>query len=86
MGRKNINMGDSRLSHLRFADDMVSITNDISELNEMKNYSKTRVTSSDDTNIYIGNNHIEHADECVYLSYIIQIGKANRHADITRKH
>lgn len=96
---KGINVDGFRLNHLRFADDIVLISNNATELQEMlnelnlaainiglnMNYSKTKIMSSEDINIYIQDNNIECVNEYIYLGHTIKLGKENQHAEINRR-
>lgn len=84
--QKGINNNGSRLSHLRFADDIVLISSDIDELEvmlqELKeafqkvdlkiNLQKTKIMSPDNIQIVIDNHTLERVDEYIYLGHNIK--------------
>jgi hypothetical protein len=97
---KGIKIDGIYLNHLRFADDIVIISEDLKELNDMikqlhdaslkvgleMNISKTKILSpSNSNNLTINNKAIETVDEYVYLGHKIKLGKENQIAEIPRR-
>jgi len=97
--QKGININGNRLSHLRFADDIVLISSDADEfevmLQELKeasqkvglkmNLQKTKIMSPDNIQVVIDNHTLERVDEYIYLGHNIKKGKDNQSAEITRR-
>lgn len=93
------NIDGKRLSHLRFADDIVLFSSDTKELatmiQELKeasrivglkmNLQKTKIMSPTNIPVIIENHTLEVVDEYVYLGHIIKLGKNNQTAEITRR-
>lgn len=96
---KGVNIDGVYLNHLRFADDIALIANNLQELNEMlqqlndvsatvglkMNYNKTKIMSHEQTNITIQNHSIENVEHYVYLGHDIRLGKSNQDAEIKRR-
>lgn len=96
---KGVNIDGSYLSHLRFADDIVLMSSDIQELNDMirqlndasknvgleMNISKTKMISNTKERVYIDGKEIEKVEEYVYLGHTIRVGKENQTAEIGRR-
>ena len=86
-----IRIDGSYLNILRFADDIVLISSDVSELGEMleklnnaakkvglkMNLSKTKIMS-DTTDIIIEHRIVENVNEYVYLGHAIKLGKKTK--------
>ncbi|CAH1224416.1 unnamed protein product [Diabrotica balteata] len=87
------------LSHLRFADDIVLISNNTEELiymlKELKqesekiglkmNLNKTKVMTNQNITIDLDGSEIESVEEYIYLGHTIKLGKQNQTAEITRR-
>lgn len=94
-----INIDGKKLNHLRFADDIVLISESeadlqqmISELNSESlvaglkmNIKKTKIMACEPTNITINNDPVEQITEYIYLGHTITLGKQNQTAEITRR-
>ena len=92
MGKKGIRIDRSYLNNQRFADDLVVISSDVSELGEMleqlnnaakkvglrMNLSKTKIMSDTTTDIIIEHRIVENVNEYVYLGHAIKLGKKTR--------
>lgn len=84
------------LSHLRFADDIVLVSSDIAELVAMlreldeavglsMNLQKTKIMSTNNIQITLGNTNIQTVNEYIYLEHNIKLGKLNQTAEVTRR-
>lgn len=96
---KGINVDGTRLNHLRFADDIVVISNDINQLKDMleelqetskqiglkMNLNKTKIMTSEETAITIEGCTLEHVEEYIYLGHAIRLGKQNQTNEISRR-
>lgn len=96
---KGINIDGSYLNHLRFADDIVLISNNRHELSDMvkqlndaskkvglkMNISKTKIISNNEEHILIDGIELENVEEYIYLGHTIKIGKENQSAEIRRR-
>lgn len=96
---KGLNIDGRYLSHLRFADDIVIISNNLNELSDMllelkvmsekvgltMNLNKTKVMTPEVTPVNIGNVTIENVKEYVYLGHLIKLGKENQNAEVKRR-
>ena len=92
MGKKGIRIDGSYLNNLRFADDIVLISSDVSEHGEMLeqfnnatkkvglriNLGKTKVMSDITTDIIIEHRIVKNVKEYVYLDHPIKLGKKNK--------
>ena len=99
MEKKGIRIDGSYLNNLRFADDIVLISSDVSELGEMieqlnnaakkvglrKNLSKAKIISDTTTDIIIKYRVVENVNEYVYLGHAIKLGKKKQTAEINRR-
>ena len=97
--QNGINIDGQFLSHLRFADDIVLISNDADELGTMLrelkeaseavglriNLLKTKIMSPDNIQITLGNHTLEVVEEYVYLGHNIKLDRDNQTAEITRR-
>lgn len=97
--KKGIKIDGTYLSHLRFADDIVLISEDIAEIESMlqelsresgrvglkMNYSKTKIMTSENAQIFVDNVIIQAVEEYNYLGHIIKLGKDNRESEIKRR-
>jgi Reverse transcriptase (RNA-dependent DNA polymerase) len=97
--KKGIKIDGAYLNHLRFADDIVIISEDITEIQSMlqqlnqeskraglkMNYSKTKIMTSENARVVIGTDIIETVSEYNYLGHIITLGKDNRDREIRRR-
>ncbi|XP_050306271.1 uncharacterized protein LOC126743285 [Anthonomus grandis grandis] len=98
-GNKGINVDGTRLSHLRFADDIDVISDDISELKDMleelqetskqigpkMNLNKTKIMTNEQTVITIEGHALENVEEYIYLGHAVRLGKQNQTAEISRR-
>lgn len=96
---KGINIDGTRLNHLRFADDIILISNSSEQLKYMleelhhassgvglqMNLTKTKIMSLEQIQIQIENQTIENVTEYIYLGHKIQRGKENQAAEIPRR-
>lgn len=96
---KGIKINGLYLNHLRFADDIVLISENLDELESMiqelktasakigleMNINKTKILSPDSRQLKMGNQYIEAVDEYIYLGHKIKLGKDNQRAEIPRR-
>lgn len=96
---RGIRIDGSYLSHLRFADDLVLISSDVNELEQMlqeldraskeiglkMNEKKTKIMSQAGIRISIENHQIENVSEYIYLGHLIKLNKENQTKEITRR-
>lgn len=95
---REINIDGSYLNNLRFADDIVLLSNNISELKNMEqlnnatkkvglkmNLNKIQIMSNNQEIIEIDNYIINATDQYLYLGHAIRIGKENQSAEISRR-
>ncbi|KAL3287523.1 hypothetical protein HHI36_001992 [Cryptolaemus montrouzieri] len=96
---RGITIDGVRLNHLRFADDIVLISDDAEDLCTMleelyeaaltygleMNQGKTKVISPENLRISIGNHEIENVTKYIYLGHKIVQGRANQTSEISRR-
>lgn len=96
---KGIKIDGTYLNNLRFADDIVLISDDIKEIESMlqelneesqrvglkMNISKTKIMSPVNAQIYIDNSVIENVKEYNYLGHVISLGRENQSREISRR-
>lgn len=96
-----INIIGEKLSHLRFADDLILITNDLKEAQEMMselnlasrevglkiNIGKTKFTTNlvASENLTVNNLNIEQVYSYKYLGHEIRLGRDNQTCEIGRR-
>jgi hypothetical protein len=97
--KKGININGTYMSHLRFADDIVIISEDLDQLKDMikelqdasskigleMNVDKTKILSPTQEKISINNKNIEVVNDYVYLGHKIKLGKENQTAELSRR-
>lgn len=97
--KKGINIDGRYLNHLRFADDIVLISNNLEELREMltelktaseeiglkMNMGKTKIMTTNEIAPQVREGNIEEVDEYIYLGHMIKLGKENQTAEVNRR-
>lgn len=97
--RKGVNIDGRYLNHLRFADDIVLISTNPEELQEMlselrevseeiglsMNMGKTKVMSPENIIFRVGNDILENVNEYIYLGHALKLGNENQTAEISRR-
>lgn len=96
---KGILINGKRLNNLRFADDVVIIAENPTDLQQMLrelnvkagkaglkiNLNKTKTMCKEDPHITIDQCHIENVVKYIYLGHLIQLGRDNQTAEIYRR-
>lgn len=96
---EKVNIDGKFLRHLRFADDIVVISTDADELEQMMavldiaakkvglnlNLNKIKIMSNSDKQFGIEQQSVETVEEYIYLGNIIKLGKENQTAELTRR-
>lgn len=98
-GNMGLNISGAKISHLRFADDIVLFADNTMDLERMlyeldresskiglkMNKTKTKIMSQDQVQIAVNGHILENVQEYIYLGQQIEIGKGNKEIEIERR-